>query len=114
MKKALAVAEKLNDQRAQANFYGNIASNYFYQGFFPKSLEYSLKALKQNERIGYKQGIGSNYSTIGNVYASLKNYEKSIENYERALHIYEELGIKRGIAVNSGNAGYIFVAQGNF
>jgi tetratricopeptide (TPR) repeat protein len=63
------MSEKLGDKLLQGRALNNLAFMYLKQGKFPLSLEYSFKALRNNEQTNDKYLISFSLRTLGDVYA---------------------------------------------
>ena len=129
--KGLKMDEELGNKNGIAARLGNIGSVYHAQAerkrysnqfqdsmgrnsidsLYAKGLEYYLKALKMNEEIGRKRGIGINLSNIGLIYREQGNYLKAMECYFKALKLDQELGEKASIAIDLGSIGSLYTTQ---
>jgi len=83
------------------------------KGDFPLAMEYVLKSIAANERIGNKWGISEAQIVIGVLYEEQGNYPQALEHYNMALAIDEEIGNKEGMAMSLNNIGNIHKTQGN-
>jgi PAS domain S-box-containing protein len=111
---AEALAKRIGYKRGLASSEMAISLIYYYQGNFPRSLEYTFKALSVYQEIGLKRGIANAYNMAGGIYASEENRNKAEEYYNRSLAINQELGSKNGIANNYGNLGLIYKEEGEY
>lgn len=102
--------EKLN--AAAALVY--IANSYEGTGFYAKSLENNLAALKLYESINAAHGKSVCYNNIGVNYYYLHQYDKAIENYKTALEIYNKEGDKFGVGSDLDNIAVIYLDKGNY
>jgi len=124
--KALKIGEELGDKVRIAIQLGNIGLVYSNQGDYPKALDYYFKALKLDEELGNKQlqinalgNIAIVYNDQASKLEQSKNadsiayreelYNKALDYYFKALKIAEELGDKKGVAVNLGNIGSLYI-----
>src|ERR1039458_6378768 len=73
---ALSLAEKSGWKKGMANSNGQLGVYNFYKGTYPKALDYYLKALKLDEELNNKSGIGKRLSNIGSVYKDQADYPK--------------------------------------
>lgn len=89
----------------------NIGFIYEHQGNIKKALEYYLKSLKTDEKIGNKEGIGMSLNNIALIYYYQDDVDKAMEYHQRSLAIRKEIGDKNGIAMSLNNIGYIYDNQ---
>jgi Tfp pilus assembly protein PilF len=57
-------------------------------------LDFYLKGLKINEKVGLKQPIGDTCHNIGVVYLKQEDYQKGLHYFSRSLKIRQEIGDK--------------------
>jgi len=69
----------------------NLGLTFYYQGDFPKAVEYYEKSLKISEDIGDKQQISKCFMNLGMVFDDQGNRSKAISYYERSLKISEDI-----------------------
>ncbi len=72
-----------------------------------------LKALKLNEELGRKVGMGIAYGNLGMIYQTRGELPKAEEIHLKALKLEEELGHKKGMAITYGSLGSIYAARKN-
>ena len=89
-RKALKVAESINDQQAIASAYNSIASSYEALSDYDNALQFHKKSLDIKTQIKDTKGIANTYNNLGIIYDTKGNYSKALENYFDALRIYEE------------------------
>ena len=112
--KQLQLAQKTNQRKYEAIALKTIGVAYLNKDDSQKALEYLLKALKVNEEIDYKQGIGSCSNNIGTVYQYQSNYTKALEYYLKSLKISEERGDKKSMEACYSNIGLIYSNQHDY
>ena len=93
---------------------GNIGIVYYYQGDFPKALDYYFKALKMAEEIGSKSNINAVLNNIGAIYQDQRDYSNALDYFLKALKIAEEISDKNRIAKHLGNIGIIYFYKGDY
>ncbi len=103
-----------NGKKWAANALYTISTSFYNKSNYPKSLAYSLKALKIHEEIGNKNRIGACYNIIGLVYFNQSNYTKALEYYFKQEKIFEETNNKQGLGACYGNIGVIYMAKSNY
>ncbi|MBI3500436.1 MAG: tetratricopeptide repeat protein, partial [Bacteroidetes bacterium] len=111
--KALLLCNGQNLQGLKAKALNGIGIAYFYQGDYPKTLEYYFQSLKIKEQIGDKSEIAKTIGNIGTVYWRQGNYSKTLEYYFKALKTFEEVGNKNKITVILSNIGIVYKEQGD-
>ena len=89
-KKALKIAESIDDAQAVASAYNSIASSYEALSQLDNALAYHEKSLAIKIQINDTIGIANSKNNLGIVYDTKGNYTKALENYFDALKIYEE------------------------
>jgi AraC-like DNA-binding protein len=105
---ALKLAQDLKDTRGIADALSGIGYYYWSQTEFDRSMEFTLKAVREYERCHDQAGVSRCYGTIGLGYAQANNYDKSIEYHLRALEINQKINNKKGIARDVNNLGYAY------
>lgn len=90
----------------------NMGIVHWYQGDYPKALDYHFRALKTREDIGNRNAIATALGNIANVYGFQGDYSRALYYNFKALKIVEELGNKKVIATISGNIGGMYYEQG--
>lgn len=116
-KKSIALCEQLMQNSnlklwtGYSDAIGNMAIGYRLSGNFVKAKEFYFKALKMDEELGYKFGIGKRLVGIANVYDNLANYAKALEFGFKALKVNEEINNQRAIALSYGVIGNTYFDQ---
>lgn len=110
----LQLAQKSNQKKYEGIALKTIGVSYLNKDNAQIALEYLLKALKINEEIGDKQGIGSCSNNIGAVYQYQSNYTKALAYYLKCLKISEERGDKTWIGASYGNIGLVYSNQHDY
>ena len=120
----LTIAEEIKDKTRIGRLFNAIATNYFYQKNNSKALEYYLKSLKVEAEINDKEGVARAYSNLSNVYknigdsarrknnmelAKTKYYSVALDYSLKGLNLSEEIGEEKGIELNLGNIGSIYL-----
>jgi tetratricopeptide (TPR) repeat protein len=75
---ALAIAQKLNDERMEAEALNNIGVAYSYANAFGEALEYFFKALVIRENLDDPNLLAKTLNNIGNVYFISGNRDQAI------------------------------------
>jgi len=104
---AIALAEKLGDQKKQALGLKNMGISY-YSRDNKKALEYWEKSLAVNRAMNDSAGEANLLSNIGAVYMNEGNDVKAAEYYMNSLAIAERINDKLRIATVLNNMGSIY------
>ncbi|MEO8760452.1 MAG: tetratricopeptide repeat protein [Bacteroidia bacterium] len=110
----LQLAQRTKQRKYEGIALKTIGVSFLNKDNSQKALEYLLQALKINEELGDKQGIGSCSNNIGAVYQYQSNFTKALEYYLKSLKISEERGDKQWIAACYSNIGLIYDNQGDY
>lgn len=118
-RKALKIAEKLNDANGQAVCNGRIGMAYdelaekdnFNRQLFDSALYYNLKAVRFAKEAGNLGFLRSTYSNIGNSYSKLKQYDKAEEYTIKSLDVP---GFEDHKGVTLVNLGKIYLETGRY
>jgi serine phosphatase RsbU (regulator of sigma subunit) len=92
----------------EANVRGSIGSIYNSQNDYARALEYTMKALQLNTKLGNKYGQTINCTSIGNIYDAMKDYDQALEYHFRSLKLDEEGEFRAALAVSHSNIGKIY------
>jgi tetratricopeptide (TPR) repeat protein len=104
---ALDLAIKLNKPIPLAEVYNTLGVIYDELGGVQQSIEYYVKAVKINEKIGDKRKIAANYTNMGMVYYDQSVDSLALEYFNKALKIGQEIKNNRLIFSNLMNLGNI-------
>ncbi len=118
-RRALKLAEKLQDSGAIALCYGRIGIAYdelaeqanFNPKLFDSALYYNVKAAKLAEKTGNLGFARTTYSNIGNSYSKLKDYKKAEEFTLKSLAVP---GFEAAKGVTLVNLGKIYLETGRY
>ena len=113
-RKAYDILIKTGETKNTAAALVYIANSYKGTGFYTKSIEYNLAALKLYESINNAHGISVCYNNMGVDYYYLLQYDKAIENYRKALELYQKEGDKFGIGSGLDNIAMVFYDNENY
>lgn len=91
-----------------------MGSSYQGTGFYTKSIESYLAALRLYESISNEYGTGVCYNNIGVNYYYLNQYDKAIENYNKALAIDKKGDDKFKIGSDLDNIAIVYMDKGNY
>jgi tetratricopeptide (TPR) repeat protein len=93
-KKALPLAQEMNDKKWQARILNYLGVIYENKGDFELSLTHHFKALRIRENLKNKSEIAKSYINLGIAYASSGQDKKGLEYYFKTLEICKQLKIK--------------------
>lgn len=74
------------DKRLQSKIFTGMGSCYIYESNYSKALESYHRALKIDEALGDRKGIGKSAMNIASVYYSIRDYPKSIAFFNKSLN----------------------------
>lgn len=89
-KKAIILAQKLNNKSLIAKAYNNTGAGYFLLGDYETATTYYYGALKIREELGDSAGLRASYINIANIYASQGQYKDALKHYKKVLQLAEQ------------------------
>lgn len=110
-KQALALSEKLQWKKGQAEANHNLAVVQRTLGNYRKALDHNYAALDFAREMNDSARIGSTLGNLGSVYYTQGDYPKALEHYLAALKIAESRNEKQRIATQLGNIGSVYLLQ---
>lgn len=113
-KKALVIAQDIDNKKSEANSLCNLGIIYGEQGDFEKSIEYFNSARTIHQEIGIRKGEASYLGNMGIVYKmkSDRYLKKSLEHFQQALNINRETDNKQWEASALDEMGIVYRIQG--
>ncbi|GAB5552193.1 MAG: hypothetical protein Sapg2KO_17840 [Saprospiraceae bacterium] len=101
---------KLNiqDNSKLVDLHSILATAYYYQGDYEKSIETSLKAQKSIDTTHLNISLAKVNNNLGIVYIQLKKWEKAKIYMSKSLDICQKLANTRGVSYALGNLGIIY------
>ena len=109
---ALVIAQKLNNERMEAEALNNIGVAHSYANAFGEALDYFFKALVIREKLDDKNLMATTLNNIGNVYFISGNREQAISYYLQSLQIKEENESNKQISSTLINLASLYNSQG--
>ena len=101
----LKQAEKLDDKRSVAEYFGSLATYYADRADYDIALEYVEKSIEIYEEIGDLWGFSGRLNTMGIIYHYKGESNKSLAYWKKTQQIYKQLDIQDGMILgNLGNA----------
>jgi tetratricopeptide (TPR) repeat protein len=113
-KKALEIAETLNQPGKVADALSGIGVIYWQMGNFNMALDTHLEALDIYSGVEDETGIARSNTNIGIIFLDKGYYDKAVEYFYQALLIYERKDNSAGMAVVLNNLGMISEYQKDF
>jgi signal transduction histidine kinase len=111
---ALALADDLGDEVAQARALKSIGIGRYLLADYPEALENYRYSLAIAERLGDEQIIADVLNNIGVLYYVWGEYDEALAYYTRVLELRRGLGDRRGMGVIYNNLGNIHYATGRY
>ncbi|MBI3135598.1 MAG: tetratricopeptide repeat protein [Bacteroidetes bacterium] len=119
---ALEISTDLNDIAGIFAGYNHMGVTYKYQGDFPRSLSYYLKALKllekwekyvyrsgtEKEIRQLKKGFSTIYNNIGNLHYNQADYRESEPYFLKAVLLDKALENESGLAIDYNNLALLY------
>lgn len=111
IKKALPIAQKLNNTEALADLYKYLGTYYKQLGEFSKALKYQMNALKYYQKSENTRGVAAALGNIGIIYRKLKEQKLAFDYQFKALHLMQKIGDLRLVANTYNNIGLLHLDQ---
>lgn len=90
LKKGLAIAEEIKDERLISIFYSNIGLHYKLVENYKKALSYYKKSLVIKKKTKNNHALSVSYYNIASIYEKIENYDKAEHFYELAYTLAEK------------------------
>lgn len=113
-KKAIQLANQLNDVLAKGKAYNKLALVNFELGKHQKSISYNFKALRIFEHEKQVLYQGMTLLNIAISYEKLEMYDLALKQYKQILPIAEKLNAVELLANSYGNMGVLYMRKGNY
>lgn len=111
-KKALAEAEKMDDEDVKSLVYTAISDPYFYLGDYENSILYSKKALSTHLKKKDTAAYASDYSNMADAYFELGKNDEALSYYLDALKLFKQINNSRKIGFVTANIGNVYDRNG--
>ncbi len=109
---ALQIARETADQPTQAILLLNIGTAHFNKGEFQDALTYFQQAYDIRTRLN--ENASEPLHDLAQTNVQLGQYEMALSQYMKALDARRSDSDKAGVALESGDMGALFAAQGNY
>ncbi len=109
---ALEIAQKVNNERMEAEALNNIGVAYSYANAFGDALDFFFKALVIREKLDDENLLATTLNNIGNVYFISGNRDQAISYYLQSLQIKEESENNKQITSTLINLASLYNSQG--
>jgi tetratricopeptide (TPR) repeat protein len=106
--RALAIYQKLNNDKGIADIFQNVGLIYHAQKLDEKALENMSRALAINQKLNRQSGVADSYYNMGLSYYALNQHDKALDSYNRGLDIYRKLDNQRYIADSCQNLSLVY------
>lgn len=108
---ALALSEKRNYAKGEADAQKTFGYIYLTKAEYPKAIEHSDKALALYTSLNDQENKGFIFNMLGVIYETLGVYDKALNYFLQAQKIYEQFGIERKMANVYSNISLIYLNQ---
>jgi signal transduction histidine kinase len=105
--------DEVNNPKAEAEAFFNLAQLHVQQGKYPEALEQHKLALALRRSIDDRPNEARSLNAIGELYKIMKNDERALANHVAAIKIRKRLDDKQGIAESYNNIGILYYHQKN-
>lgn len=107
-KRALAIANKLNNNSWRAQCYMHIGDGFRLKGNLTESISYYLKSAKIYNELNKLIGVSSAYLNLGMVYLAQNNFDNSVYYYRAAIDIFRQQKDTVRLATTLLNVGELY------
>ncbi|MGD0552642.1 MAG: tetratricopeptide repeat protein [Sedimentisphaerales bacterium] len=108
--RALGAAKK--DSKEVAMVLGNLGLICQKRGELDKAEKMLKKAMEINEKLGWLEGMASQYGNLRMIYLTRGDLDKAVEMHKKSLEIEKKLGRIEGMANQYGNVVPIYRTMG--
>lgn len=109
--KALAIDEKHQRFRAQAQTLNGIGAVYMRMGEYETALHYFQQGLATFQKHNIASGLGSSYGNLGQVYEKLGQTDKAMDYLRRSIQADQQLGFESPTAYPLHQIGLLHLHQ---
>jgi tetratricopeptide (TPR) repeat protein len=102
---ALALAEKVADEKGQAACYNNLGVAYRNQGALDVALANYMKSLDIYTKLQHADGISTTKNNIATIYSMKKNYAQALTYFEQSHQGFVALGSTDKVIGSMNNLG---------
>jgi tetratricopeptide (TPR) repeat protein/DNA-binding CsgD family transcriptional regulator len=113
-KKALAIAQNINNVEETANNLNNLGHVNFAWGNYDKAISFFSRALILDKERNINEYISIDFNNIGKVYFAWKKYDRALEYYDLALEKAVISGNRSMQAIRLSNIGQVYEAMNNY
>ncbi len=106
--------EEVAKENTDSRIWNNLGLIYQLFGELDRALIYFEKSLKDDRKIGNRQGEGGTLNNISQIYGARGDYKRSLEYLEKSLKILQEIGDRKGEGVTLNNLSQIYNARGDY
>jgi len=106
-KKAVPIAEDLNDAALKASMDNLLGVAYYHLSQYNTALEYLLRSLKVSEELDHPRYLANVHVNIGLVYHDQNDLDKALDYYEKAIVYAERINDARTLGRVTNNMGIV-------
>ncbi len=110
----LAVAETLNDKKAQAEAWHNTGISHFFLRAYKQALAAYQKVLALEQQLGRKAESAKALSSLGLTHLMLQQPKVALAEYQQALTIYEALNERGEVSYTLEAIGNVHYESGDY
>ncbi len=103
--KALTLSESIADSSLIGETYNNIATMFYYQKYYNKSIQNHIKAIRVSRN--FPENLSTSYTSLSADYFSENMVDSAIHYANKAIEIYNQMGDSSSIAISLCNIGSI-------
>jgi signal transduction histidine kinase len=108
VQEGLALAQKNSNPLKEAEFLALLGSLNLTIGDYPKAIEYTLQALKIDEKLDNQAGISRDLNNLGVAYSSKGEIDKALKYYEESFQIDQFIHDNSKLSITLNNIGVIY------
>ncbi|MEM7039962.1 MAG: tetratricopeptide repeat protein, partial [Bacteroidota bacterium] len=105
--------DSLNNQKGNAQLFGNIGVIYKKQNNLPKATSFQNKALNIFENLKDTLGMAITFLNIGELHRIQSALDSALHYFHLSLDLKQQIGIERGLSINYNNLGLCYSEKGD-
>ncbi len=113
LRRALAIANTLDDKTMVGRVLHNLSDIYMQQGNYSLALEHLHKSLQIAEAIGRKWDIADALQQVGDIYLFQNDFDEALRYYQRSEEVFRMTGDKGKMAGSLSGAAWAYQLQGD-
>ncbi|HOZ87921.1 MAG TPA: tetratricopeptide repeat protein, partial [Bacteroidia bacterium] len=108
------VLQRPGPDTSKINALNKLGWEMFLTGEYPRTMDYTSRAIAISKMTGYEPGLAEAYNIRGVVFSNWGNYNKALDNYLLSLEINEKRHNERNVSRNLMNIGIVNMYQENY